>query len=94
MVITTRHVTNIETFDKTTNNLIADALLSEKDAELETVATSRSNTAKQQHDARERVKQANKVGPKKIKPKNPQLSIKAMRRSHKSQKEASKAVRI
>ncbi|CAI5746299.1 unnamed protein product [Peronospora destructor] len=61
-VITTRHVTEIETLDESTNKLVADALKREDDAELELIATSRARAVQKKQDAaRAEEKQKNTV---------------------------------
>ena len=80
-ILTTRHVTNIDKLDDSTNKIIADALLCEDDACLAAITTSRSRTSRQQHDAtRDEVTQANKTDHNKITSKTPQLLSKGVRR--------------
>ena len=91
LIVTTRHVTKIETLDDSTNKLIADALLCEDDADLAAIATSHSRTTQQQHDAtREEVAQANKTDHNKITSKTPQLLSKGVRRSTRAKKKSRK----
>ena len=88
-IVTTRHVTNIETLDNPTTKLIAGAPQCEDDTDLEAIATSRSRTAPQQHDAsREEVTQATKTDHNKITLKTPQLLSKGVRRSTRAKKKS------
>ena len=86
-IVTTRHVTNIETLDNPTTKLIADATQCEDDTDLEAIATSRSRIAPQPYDAsREEVTQATKTDHNKITSNTPQLLSKDVRRSTRAKK--------
>ena len=88
-IVTTRHVTNIETLDNPTTKLIADATQCEDDTDLEAIATSRSRIAPQPYDAsREEVTQATKTDHNKITSKTSQLLSKGVRRSTRAKKDS------
>ena len=88
-IVTTRHVTNIETLDNPTTKLITDTPQCEEDTDLAAIATSRSRTAPQQHDAsREEVTQATKTDHINITSKTPQILSKRVRRSTRAKKKS------